>query len=107
METEDKSHQVKKCYIFKETSFKLDHELLEIVTDYKYLGILFSNNNSCYKTKKHLAEQETRAMYGLLAKSRNMRLPIDLQLDLFKKIVKPILLYGCEVWRFGNIDVLE
>ena len=37
-----------------------------------------------------------------------MSLPIDLQLDLFlKKIVKPILFYGCEVWGFGNIDVLE
>ena len=46
-------------------------------------------------------------MYSLLAKSRNMRLPIDLQFDLFKKLVKPILLYGCEVWGFGNIDVLE
>ena len=87
--------------------FKLDNELLEIVTDYKYLGILFSKNNSFYKTKKHLAEQGARAMYSLLAKSRNMRLPIDLQLDLFKKLVKPILLYGCEVWGFGNIDVLE
>ena len=71
--------------------FKLDNELLEIFTDYKYLGILFSKNNSFYKTKKHLAEQGSRAMYSLLAKSRNMRLPIDLQLDLFKKLVKPIL----------------
>ena len=36
-----------------------------------------------------------------------MHLPIDLQLELFEKLVKPILLYGCEVWGFGNIDVLE
>ena len=46
-------------------------------------------------------------MYSLLAKSRNMRRPIDLQLDLFKNLAKPILLYECEVWGFGNIDVLE
>ena len=30
-----------------------------------------------------------------------------MQLDLFKKLVKPILLYVCEVWGFGNVDVLE
>ena len=46
-------------------------------------------------------------MYSLLAKARNLRLPIDMQIYLFKKLVKPILLYGCEVWGFGNVDVLE
>ena len=29
------------------------------------------------------------------------------QLDLFDKIVKPILLYGCEVWGVGNNDIVE
>ena len=36
-----------------------------------------------------------------------MHLPVDLQIDLFTKLVKPILLYGCEIWGFGNIDVIE
>ena len=45
--------------------FTLDSEVLEIVTDYKYLGIMFSKSNSFYKTKKHIAEQGTRAMYSL------------------------------------------
>ena len=46
-------------------------------------------------------------MYSLLAKCRNMHLPVDLQIDLFKKLVKQILLYGCEIWEFGNGDVIE
>ena len=29
------------------------------------------------------------------------------QLDLFYKIVKPISLYGCEVWGVGNNDIVE
>ena len=77
------------------------------MTEFKYLGILFSKTNSFYITKKHIAEQGTRAMYSLLAKSRNMHLPVDLQIELFTKLVKPILLYGCEIWGFGNIDVIE
>lgn len=36
-----------------------------------------------------------------------MCLPIDMQLELFNKLVKPILLYGCEIWGFGNIEVIE
>ena len=25
----------------------------------------------------------------------------------FNKLMKPILLYGCEVWVFGNLDIIE
>ena len=78
-----------------------------MVSEFKYLGILFSKNNSFFKTKKHIADQGTKAVYSLFKKARNMQLPIDIQLELFNKLVKPILLYGCEVWGFGNIEVIE
>ena len=29
------------------------------------------------------------------------------QLDLFDKIVKPILVNGCEVWGMGNNDIVK
>jgi hypothetical protein len=29
------------------------------------------------------------------------------QLDLFDKMVKPILLYGCELWGLSNCDIIE
>ena len=34
-------------------------------------------------------------------------LPIDMQIDIFNKTVKPILLYGCELLGYGNLDVIE
>ena len=46
-------------------------------------------------------------MYSLIKKSRSLLLPTDLQIELFDKLVKPILLYGSEVWGFGIFDVLE
>lgn len=46
-------------------------------------------------------------MYSLIKKAKDLCLSIDLQIDLFSKIVKPILLYGCEIWGLGNLDVLE
>ena len=30
-----------------------------------------------------------------------------MQIDLFNKLVKPILLYGSEIWGFGNLDIIE
>ena len=59
------------------------------------------------KTKKYLSEQANKAMFSLLRKIRNLNLPISLQIDLFDKMIKPILLYGSEIHGFGNIDILE
>ena len=37
-------------------------------------------------------------MFGLRKKCRNLMLPLDIQTELFDRLVVPILLYGCEVW---------
>ena len=34
-------------------------------------------------------------------------MPYDFQLDIFNKTIKPILLYGSEVWGFGNYEIIE
>ena len=34
-------------------------------------------------------------------------LPIDIMLDLFDKMILPILLYGCEIWGFENVESIE
>ena len=46
-------------------------------------------------------------MYGILKKSRENNLTIECKLDLFDKIVVPILLYGSEIWGFENFDLIE
>ena len=47
-------------------------------------------------------------MYAVLKKGRLHNLSIKCQYDLFDKIVnKPITLYGCEIWGFSNLDIIE
>ena len=46
-------------------------------------------------------------MYGVIRKIRQFNLPIDCQLDLFDKIVIPVLLYGCEIWGYENLELIE
>ena len=87
--------------------FYFDNCEIEIVNEYKYLGILLSRSGAFNKTKKYLAEQANKALFSLLRKTRNLDLTIDLQIELFNKTVKPILLYGCEIWGYGNCDDLE
>ena len=80
---------------------------VEIVSEYKYLGIFLARSGSFLKAKKQIAEQANIAVFSLLRKIRHLNLPIDMQIDLFNKMIKPILLYGCEIWGFGIIDIIE
>ena len=59
-----------------------------------YLG----RTGSSVAAKKHIADQANKAVFALLKKIRNLSLQFDIQIDLFDKMIKPILLYGCELW---------
>ena len=87
--------------------FTLQEEELEIVDEYKYIGIVLSKSGSNVAAKKYIVEQANKAIFSLLQKIRNLSLPLDIQIDLFNKTIKPILLYGCEVWGIGNLDIIE
>ena len=87
--------------------FTYDGDILEIVDSYRYLGILFSANGNFHKRKVNLKEQAERAMFALLNKCNTLDSPIDVQLDLFDKTILPIMIYGCEVWGYENVKILE
>ena len=69
--------------IRNEYIFYYNGELLEIVTCYKYLGLLFCNNGNFYRSKVQLKDRAEKAMFSLLNKSNGLGLPIDVQLELF------------------------
>ena len=46
-------------------------------------------------------------MFSLLKNIRLKQLPIDVQLQLFDSVVLPVLLYGCEIWGFENLAIIE
>ena len=64
-------------------------------------------SGSFLATKKHTAEQPSKAIFSLLRKIKCLSLPFDVQIDLFNKIVKPVLLYGSEIGGYGNFDIQE
>jgi hypothetical protein len=49
----------------------------------------------------------TKDMYEVLKRDRLHNLSIQCQLELFDSMGKPITLYGCEAWGFGNNEIIE
>ena len=87
--------------------FTYNSETLDIVDSFKYLGIDFSSNGTFAKAKKSAYDKASRALFSLLQTARRQHLPIDVVMDLFEKMVVPILLYGCEIWGYENLAMLE
>ena len=77
---------------------------IEVVPDYKYLGIYFLKNGSFTLAKKGIAGQANEASLHYL-KTKDLCLPYDLQLDFFNKtlIIMPQL--GLDVGGNFNIHI--
>ena len=88
-------------------NFKYGDQVIETVDSYKYLGVIFNYNGSFNLALDSLRSQASRAMFSLISKARRLSLPIDIQLQLFDSTVLPILLYGCEIWGYTNVSLLE
>ena len=80
---------------------------LEIVSEFIHLGTMFQRTGSFKKNKVNLAEKASKAMYAILNKGRVHNLSVSCHLDLFDKIIIPMLTYGSEIWGYENIDILE
>ena len=83
-------------------------ELEIVINELNYRGILFNRTGNVNKIIKKQAEKATKTMFEVLKRGRTHNLSIECQLELFNKMVKPILLYGSEIWGFSkNIQCLE
>ena len=76
---------------------------LHQVTSYKYLGILFCSNGSFTLCQEDLFKRASRAYFKMSKYFVDCKSSIRTFLKLFDHIVKPILLYACEIWGTINI----
>ena len=78
--------------------FTYNNEAIEVTYDFQYLGLKLNFNNKFKVAQKDLFDRASRAMFSLLRKCRKLMLPIEIQIELFDKMIVPILLYGAEIW---------
>ena len=78
------------------TSWQIDGETVEMVTDFIFWGSKITADGDCsHKIKRHLF-LERKAMTNLdsILKSRDITLPT--KVHLVKAMVFPVVMYGCE-----------
>ncbi len=81
---------------------------LEVVSTFKYLGIIFSSSGSFSECQKVLSEQDSKALFSLYRVFHaNIHISVAIQYQLFQSLIQPILCYGCEVWGFREADAVE
>ena len=80
------------------TSWEIDGETMETVTDFIFLGSKISADGDCSHEIKRRLLPGRKGMTNLdsILKSRDITLPT--KVHLIKAIVFPVVIYGCESW---------
>ena len=80
------------------TSWQIDGETVETVTDIIFLGSKITPDGDCSHEIKRclLLERKTMTNLESILKSRNITLPT--KVHLIKAMVFPVVMYGCEIW---------
>ena len=80
------------------TSWEIDGETLETVSDFIFLGSKITADVDCsHEIKRHsLLGRKAVTNLGSILKSRDITLPTKVR--LVKAMVFPVIMYGCESW---------
>ena len=81
------------------SNFHYGCDVFEVVCDYVYRGITMNYNNKYEKAIRKQLDQGRKAQFSLLVNAKKLELSIDIQCNLLKKLVFPIMLYSCEIWE--------
>ena len=86
------------------TSWKIDGETVETVTDFIWGGSRITADGDCSHEIKRCLPLGRKAMTNLhsILKSRDITLPT--QVHLVKAMVFPLVMYGCESWTIKKAE---
>ena len=86
------------------TSWQIDGETMETVTDFIFLGSQITGDGDCSHEIKRRLLLRRKAMTNLdsILKSRDITLPT--KVCLVKAMVFPVVMYGCESWTIKKAE---
>ena len=86
------------------TSWQVDGETMETMTDFILLGFKITADGDCSHEIKRRLLLGRKAMTKLdsLLKSRDITLPS--KVHLVKAMVSPVVMYGCESWTIKKAE---
>ena len=83
------------------TSWQIDGETVETVTDFIFLGSKINADVDCSHKLKDTCSLEETNLDNML-KNRDITLPT--KVHLVKAIVFPLVMYGCESWTVKKAE---
>ena len=86
------------------TSWHIDGETMETVTDVIFLGSKITADDDCNHESKRPLLLGRKAMINLdsILKGRDITLPT--KIHLFKAMVFPVVMYRCESWTIKKAE---
>ena len=89
------------------TSWQIDEETVETVTDFIFLGSKITADGDCsHEIKRHLLlGRKVMTNLDSIFKSRDITLPT--KVHLVKAMVLPVVMYGCESWTIKRLNTEE
>ena len=86
------------------TSWQIDGETMETVTDFIFLGSKITVDGDCNHEIKRCLLLGRKAMTNLdsILKSRDITLPTKVR--IVKVMLFPVVMYGCERWTIKKVE---
>ena len=86
------------------TSWQIDGETVETVSDFNFLGSKITADGDCSHEIRRCLLLERKVMTNLdrIFKSRDITLPTKVR--LVKAMVFPVVMYGCEIWTVRKAE---
>ena len=86
------------------TSWQIDRETMETVTDFSFLGSKNTVDGDCSHEIKRSLLLGRKAMTNVdsILKSRDITLPT--KVCVVKALISPVVMYGCESWTAKNAE---
>ena len=78
------------------TSWQIDRETMERVTDFIFLGFKITADDDCSHEIKRLLLLGRKAMANLDSILKNRDITLSTKVHLVKAMVFPVVMYGCE-----------
>ena len=78
--------------------FKYGGKHLELVREFKYLGITVTASGGLYSAREKLRKQTNKAYFPMLRVLQKINFDTTTSLKFFDSLIKPILTYNCELW---------
>ena len=86
------------------TSWQIDGEKVETVTDFIFLGSKITADGDCSHEIKRLLLLRRKAMTNLDSVLKSRDITLLTKVHLVKAMVFPLVMYGCESWTIKNAE---